>query len=96
MAIYVTDPSIGYSSTFNITAPAVIKTGQGLIATVSVIVAGSAAGAVHDVATTGAAAVSNQIAAIPNAIGLVPLRWGVTNGIVIVPGTGQTLAISWS
>jgi len=93
---YVTDPSIGYQATYNITAATVIKIGSGLIATVSVIVAGSAAGAVHDAATTGAAAASNQVATIPAAIGLVPVRWGVTTGIVIVPGTGQTLALSWS
>jgi len=93
---YITDPSIGYQATYNITAATVIKTGPGLIATVSVIVAGSAAGAVHNAATTGAAAVSNQVATIPAAIGLVPVRWGTVDGIVVVPGTGQTLAIAWS
>jgi hypothetical protein len=86
----------GLYSALDITASTVIKTGAGRVAKVSVLVAGSAAGTVNDCATTGAAAVANQIYTIPNTVGTYTLDWPTTLGIVVVPGTGQTLAVSYS
>lgn len=84
------------SRTLNITAATVVKASAGYVAKVSVIVAGSAAGTLNDCATTGAAAVSNQIATIPTTAGVYSIAFPATTGIVVVPGTGQTLAISFS
>lgn len=86
----------GYSSQLNITAATVVKVGPGLIATVSIVVAGSAAGTVFDVATLGGATTTNRIAILPNAVGVIQLLWPVQAGIVVSPGTGQTIAISYS
>ena len=86
----------GSTVTKNITASTLLRAaGPGRICKISVIVAGSAAGTVNDCATTGAAAVANQIAAIPAAVGLIALDMPCTLGMVIVPGTGQTLAVSF-
>jgi hypothetical protein len=53
-------------------------------------------GTVNDAATTGAAAVANQIAAVPNTLGAsVSLNFPFDKGLVIVPGTGQVLAVSY-
>ena len=80
---------------YNITAATVIKAGPGVIGRINVIAAGSAAGTVNDCATTGAAATSNEIFSIPNTVGTYALIWPTLTGIVVVPGTGQTLAVSF-
>lgn len=85
----------GLKSVKNLTAAAVVQGGVGRIAKVSVIVAGSAAGTVNDVLTTGAAGVANQVAVIPNTVGVYDIDWPMSLGIVVVPGTGQTVAVSY-
>lgn len=85
----------GKTGQYNITAATAIKASPGRLVKISVIVAGSAAGTANDCATTGAAAVGNQIAAIPNSVGVINLDWPCATGIVVVPGTGQTLAVSY-
>jgi len=75
----------------NITAATVLKVGAGRVLKIQVLVAGSAAGTVNDCATTGAAAAANELAAIPNEVGAVDLNVAFQTGLVVVPGTGQTL-----
>ena len=84
------------SSSLNITAATVVKASAGTIANVVVVVAGSAAGSVNDAATTGAAAAANKIFSVPNTAGVYVLDFPFANGLVITPGTGQTLAVSFS
>lgn len=73
-----------------------VKTGAGVLCKVSVIVAGSAAGTLNDVATVGGAAAANQFGTIPNTVGTYEFDWPCATGIVVVPGTGQTVAVSYS
>lgn len=86
----------GTLSVLNITAPTLVKLGPGRLFKVSVVVAGSATGTVNDCATTGAAAAANQFGTTPNAVGTTPFNWPCLSGIVVVPGTGQTLAVSYT
>jgi hypothetical protein len=87
----------GTRSTLNITAPTVIKTGQGACFNVSIITTPTVAGGIYDAATTGAAATANEMA--PNAVsqvGLIPLAGAqFFNGLVINPGTGGVVAVWW-
>lgn len=85
----------GLKVAFNKTAATIIQAGVGRVAKVSVIVAGSAVGSVNDVATTGAAAVGNQLAVIPNTVGVYDVDMPVATALVVVPGTGQTVAVSY-
>lgn len=85
----------GRTSVKNVTAAAVVKATPGRVCRVNVIVAGSAAGTVNDVATTGAAAVANQVATIPNEVGSYVVDFPMAVGIVFVPGTGMTAAVSF-
>lgn len=86
----------GTKSALNITSATVIKAGPGKVVNVSVLVAGSAAGSVNDAATVGAVAAANEVASIPNSVGVVNLNhFPCANGIVVTPGTGQTLAVSY-
>lgn len=86
----------GMNTVTNITAATVVKAVAGRVARISVIVAGSAVGSVNNAITTGAAATSNQIFVIPDTVGSYIIDMWCTAGIVVVPGTGQTLAVSYT
>jgi hypothetical protein len=84
------------NSQLAINTPTVVKPQAGRIMKVSVLVAGTAAGGVYDSQTTSAAALQNQVAVIPAAIAVIDLQFQCRNGITVVPGTGQTLAVSFA
>lgn len=84
----------GLSTSLNITAATVIKASPGRLVRINVLVAG-AAGAANDCTTTGAATAANQITVIPAAAGPLLLDWPCLTGIVVVPGAGQTIALSY-
>lgn len=87
----------GASSHMNLTASAVIKAAPGRSYTVTVSVAGSGAGSLNDCLTVGAAAAANQVGSIPATVGSYQFfGWPHAVGIVLVVGTGQTLAISYT
>ena len=85
----------GAAVVYNVTAATVIKASPGRMVRVDVIVAGSSAGSVNDCTTTAAAAVGNQLAVIPNAVGPLLFDWPCKVGVVVVPGTGQTIAVAF-
>lgn len=84
----------GTKSALNLTSATVVKAGPGRLVRIDVIVAGATTpGTANDVLTTGAAAVTNQVATIPNAVGTYEVNWPCLVGIVIVPQGGQTLSV---
>lgn len=89
-------PEEGLYSVLNITAATLIVARPGRVARINVVVAGSAAGSVNDSATVAGAGAANQIAATPNSLGPIQLNFPFTNGLVITPGTGQTLSVAYS
>lgn len=98
---FVTDPSLGLLTALGISGAGQILTPSGtptpsFVSTVTITVAGSAAGTLNDASTVAGANAGNVIMTLPNATGVIPIRWPCTNGIVVVPGTGQTLSISYS
>ncbi|HLZ84879.1 MAG TPA: hypothetical protein VKQ54_15050 [Caulobacteraceae bacterium] len=84
----------GLSSALNLTAATVVKASPGRLVRINVIVAG-AAGTANDCTTTGAAVAANEIAVIPAAVGPLLLDWPCAAGIVVAPGAGQTIAVSF-
>ena len=92
---------VGSKSALNITAAALLDT-TGVssytprrVSHVHVLIAGSTPGSVNDAATIAAAASTNQVYAIPNVVGIYLVDFPVFNGLVVTPGTGQTLAVSY-
>jgi hypothetical protein len=92
----------GKGSALNITAATLVATvpkdfsiGQGRLARVQVLVAGTAGGAAYDSATVAGAAAANQIAAWPNTIGTYTIDMPFIAGLVVTPGAGQTVAVSF-
>lgn len=77
-----------------ISAATVVSSQQGRLARISITTAGSTAGVAYDATVTGVT--TSPIAAIPNTIGVIDVNLPVDNGIVIAPGTGQVVAVSFS
>ena len=84
----------GAQTLAKITSATVVQTGGGRVATVSIVVAGSAAGTIYDASAT--TDTTRPIYTIPATLGVVYLNMPVSYGIVVAPGTGQTISISYS
>lgn len=92
----------GKGSALSITAATVVSTvpadfarGQARLCRVNVLVAGTAAGSVNDAATVAAVATANLVYVIPNTLGPVLVDFPIMSGIVVTPGAGQTVAITY-
>jgi hypothetical protein len=84
----------GAQSTPNITKQTVLKNQPGRICTIIVTVAGSTTGTVVDSAV--AAAVTPVVYVIPEAVGIYVVNYPMAYGLIVSPGTGQTINVSWS
>jgi hypothetical protein len=84
----------GTQSFLNITAPTLVKTTGGRIMKISVLVAGTADGAVYDqdVITPDD---TKKIANIPMGADLYTADFPCQKGILVVPPTGATIAVSF-
>ncbi len=86
----------GKQAALEVTASTLIKSGSGWVARISVIVAGSAAGAIYDAATTTAATNGTRLAIVSNTLGIVDIKLPFANGLVFTPGTRMTATVSYS
>jgi hypothetical protein len=83
-------------SQLNITSSTLVKPTSGMLVGFAVTVFGSGAGTINDAASTGAAAASNAMVALPTTASSTtyfPMQF--KNGLVVVPGTGQTITVSY-
>ena len=78
----------------NITATTVVNASAGRLATVSVTTAGTTDGIIYDANDTGTT--TRPIYIIGNTVGVVFVNLPVVYGIVVVPGSGQAVSISYS
>jgi len=91
----------GSKSWLNITTPTLIDDETATsytprrIGRVNVIVAGTTAGTINDIGTVTGVLPANNVFTIPNALGSYLVDFPMLVGIVIVPGTGQTVAVSY-
>ena len=85
----------GTSTSALLTATTLVAPGAGRLVRLSVTVAG-AAGTVNDAAAIGSAASSNAICAIPATVGVHEIGVYYTKGLVVVPGAGQSVNVTWS
>ena len=78
----------------NLTSPTIVKATAGRIAVVSVITAGTSTGKIYDSATLAAS--TKILGIIPTAVGVYPVNLPASFGILVVPGTGQAVTVSYS
>lgn len=84
----------GSASSAGITGAKVVKPSPGRVCTVSVVVAGAATGAIYD--ATSAAATTNPVFTIPMTAGTFFVSIPTSYGIVVAPGSGQTVTVAYS
>lgn len=85
----------GLQDFFNVTSATVVRSGNGRIVNISVIVKGSTTGTVYDANST--TDTSRPIYVISDAAtGIQVVNLPVQYGVMIVPGTGMTVAGSFS
>lgn len=84
--VYTT--SVATSSTF-------VVAGKGRLLRFSVTIAGSAVGFVHNSATPTGALSSNALVACPNTIGVYEANVVFDAGLLIAPGDGQSVNITY-
>jgi hypothetical protein len=88
----------GISTKEGITVPTVVKTTPGRVASVSIIVAGSTTGMLYD---------ANQLGITLAPLWVIPeaaktdgqpyvVNQATDTGILVVPGTGQSVTVCWS
>ena len=94
--------SPGAKSALNVTGPAVVISAKnatsysgGRCAKIIVTVAGTTTGAAYDAATVAGAVAANLIFVIPNVSGIYLVDFPYLNGLLIVPGTGQTVSVAY-
>lgn len=86
----------GKLTSSTVTAQTVIATGSGRLVSISVVVAGTAAGTINNAQTAALSAASNALVSIPTTIGVYQCGCAFTNGIVVTPGTGQSVNVTYS
>jgi len=84
----------GVQNSSNISTTTLVKGSAGRLATVVVTTAGSATGTVYD--SANASSVSRKLYIIPNTVGVYVVNMPANYGIVVVPGTGQVVTVSYS
>lgn len=84
----------GSTNTADISVATLVKNGVGRLARVSITTAGSGNGAIYDV--NSVSSTLRKIYTIPNTIGVIEVNFPMNYGIVVVPGTGQVLSVSYS
>jgi hypothetical protein len=86
----------GSSTSATVTGATLVIAGRGYLVNYSVVVAGSAAGGIYNASSTGATAAANQLCATSTTVGIYPVGQVFTNGLVIEPGTGQSINVTYS
>ena len=84
----------GALSAPGMTATALVKVGPGRVGSVSVIVPGTTTGMIYD--SAGTASLVNPICVIPMTVGVFTVDLPVQFGVVVAPGTGQTVSVGYS
>ncbi len=77
-----------------LTGPTLIKSGRGRVVMVSVTTVGAAVGYIYD--TTLATSTDRPIYVIQNTLGVTRVNLPISYGLVVAPGSGQTLTVSYS
>jgi len=86
----------GARNAVGITSQSVVSTAAGRAVNIVVCVAGSTTGSVWDASSTATATSSRLLYTIPTAVGVYVVNMPVAYGIVVTPGTGMTIAVSYS
>jgi hypothetical protein len=86
----------GTQTSVVVTAPTLVFAAKGFLVNFSVTVAGSAAGTINNSATVAGAAAANVLCVTPTTVGVSYAGQVFSNGLVVSPGTGQSINVTYS
>lgn len=86
----------GSTTSLTVTTDTVVVTGRGYLASFSIIIAGSANGTINNAQTVALAVANTALCATPLTVGVYEAGLVFTNGLVIKPGTGQSINVTYS
>lgn len=87
---------IGTNTSLSVATTTVVVVGAGRIVNVSIVDGGSAEGFIYNATSSAALIDSQKLAAIGTTAGVTVLNLVFTAGLVIVPGTGQLINVTYS
>jgi len=88
--------SLGTQTSVTVTTATVIYVGKGYLVNFSVVVAGSTVGTISNAGDLTTVAAANALCAVPNTVGVVKLGQVFLTGLVVTPGTGQSVNVTYS
>ena len=86
----------GYRNSREVSTTTLLQPGDSWVARISVIVAGSTTGLVYDAPSVQLAGVGNRLYVIDNQVGIQTVMLPANQGIVVEPGTGMIISVSFS
>jgi hypothetical protein len=87
---------MGTQTSVTVTASTLVFNGAGYLVNFSVVVAGTGVGTINNASSTANAAASNALCATPTVVGVFKAGQVFSNGLVIIPGTGQSINVTYS
>lgn len=87
---------LGTQTSVTVTAATVIYVGAGYLVSFSIVVAGSAAGTISNTNAVASVAAANALCATPATVGIVKVGQVFSTGLVVTPGTGQSINVTYS
>ena len=87
---------IGTTAVLGVSVPLLVTSGSGRLVNVYVITAGSTSGTIHDASSVAGATTGNTLFSIPTTTGITQVNSPYSAGLVIQPGTGQVINITYS
>lgn len=88
--------TLGRQTSLTITTPTLIYNGAGYLVSFSVVVAGSTAGTISNTDAVATVAAPNALCVIPAAVGITKVGQVFSSGLVVTPGTGQSVNVTYS
>lgn len=85
----------GTATSQTVTSSTVVLSGKGYLSRFSVVVAGSTTGTINDASASVLPAATNALCTIPTVVGIYEAGLVFSNGLTIVPGTGQSVNITY-
>jgi hypothetical protein len=92
-ALTVLNPT---ATSATVTSSTLVIAGKGRLLSFSVVVAGSANGLIYNAGTPTGGSASNALVATPTTVGVYAANMVFTDGLVVAPGTGQSINITYS
>ena len=85
----------GNATSDTVTANTLVISGRGYLCRYSIVGAGSASGLIHNANSIANASASNALCATINTVGVYDVVAVFTTGLVIKPGSGQSINVTY-